>query len=465
MKVSKSDLALGLATGLLLFSYTFAVSIAKGGRWDLYQPLYMGNHGIEYWSVVSGELTPSTPYFPLVAFVLFVLERVGLGGEISALVLAALLTAMLPWVVALFTRRFFMNLNTARAGTFLAVFSLIFLNPWIGYAGEFKPDTLALILLVSGVLVLERTKKSSLILGPSLITMALLTKQQIWALGLVFGIFLVFRYLQGPNKDSLTKLIATAATPLVALLILYLVPGAIDFAVIGHQGRGFEFLFGWGYVRPLLGIGIIAAGLVALWFHRPEINSPTERTDRIFFIAFGLMWFTAGVFGALNDGGNNGNLAVGAIFLPLLLWPLLTRRSKITLIGPIIASGFVAVALISSLSIAPIRLSDVEIIQEDISRLNPASVLLDSDSLIFVLDLEAEVIDLGSWLHVRSGDLASEVPESAIEIVQDSKPALIVCSNRCSWYFSSGELLDLGYVEVKIQGLRHFENLEAFSRQ
>ena len=135
------------------------------------------------------------------------------------------------------------------------------------------------------------------------------------------------------------------------------------------------------------------------------------------------------------------------------------------MIGTILASGFVALSVISSLSIAPNRLSDVEIIRNDISLMGSESVLLDSDSLIFVLDLEAEVIDLGSWAHVRAGELVREVPESAIEIVQDSRPAVIVCSDGCSIYFRAEELLDLGYVEIKIQGLQYFENLEAFARQ
>lgn len=463
--ITKADRAIGLVTGILLFVYTFSVSMAKGGRWDLYQPLYMANHGIEYWSVASGELTPSTPYFPLVAFVLFVLERVGLGGEVIALALAALLTAICPWVVALFVRQFWIVLNTARAGTFLAVFSLIFLNPWVGYSGEFKPDTLALVLLVVGVLVLERPEKSSLILGPSLITLALLTKQQIWALGLVFGIFLVIRYMRSPNKDSLAKLVATSVTPLVALIVLYSVPGAIDFAVMGHQGRGFEFLFDSGYVRPLVGMAIIAGGLLAIWHFRLEIASTSQRADRVFFIAFSLTWFFAGISGALNLGGNSGNLAVGAIFLPLLMWPLLARLSKVLLVAPIVASGFVIIAILTSASIAPNRFADIGIMRVLISQSNAESVLLDSDSLIFVLELEAEVLDLGTWSHLRVGDLARQVPKNAIEIVKVDKPALIVCSDGCSVYFLAEDLLGLGYDQVKIQGLRHFENLEAFFKR
>lgn len=396
----------------------------------------MAHHGIEYWSLAAGELRPSTPHFPLVALLLFLMERIGLGGEIVALILAALLTSIFPWVVAMFVRRFWMNLNTARAGTMLAMFSLVFLNPWIGYSGELKPDTLALILLIFGVLAIESPKKSHLILGPGLLTLALLSKQQIWVLGLVFGILLVLRYLQSPSKESFAKLMATAATPIVAAIVLYSVPGAIEYAILGHQGRDFTLELNAGYLRPSVGLAIVGVGLVALSKLKPRTHSLSTRLERLFFIAIILTWLLVGIAGALNAGGNSGNLAMGAIFLPLLLWPLVARWAKMSLLAPFIVSCFAVVAILNSMSLTSNRLSDVGLIQGLFYKDGPSSIVLDSDSQIFVLDLQAKILTLDSWSHLRAGAMKNNVPEHAIQIVEHNMPDSVVCSQGCARYFT-----------------------------
>jgi hypothetical protein len=125
---------------VLLFAYTFLISLAKGGRWDLYQPLAMSDVGIEYWEPGIQGLASSTPYFPGVAFFLSSLAAVGLPSEESALALAAIVTALVPLSLGYIGRRLGVTMEVGYQTVIYSGFAAIFLNPWIGYSGEFKPD-------------------------------------------------------------------------------------------------------------------------------------------------------------------------------------------------------------------------------------------------------------------------------------------------------------------------------------
>jgi hypothetical protein len=443
----------GLLSMVFLFAYTFLISLAKGGRWDLYQPLAMSDVGIEYWEPGIQGLASSTPYFPGVAFFLSSLAAVGLPSEESALALAAIVTALVPLSLGYIGRRLGVTMEVGYQTVIYSGFAAIFLNPWIGYSGEFKPDSFALLFFVVGYLLL--TSKNPLLVWIAIvpITSSLLMKQQIVAP--VLALFLGYLALSLIRRDLSSLRISISiflSLALAALAILW-TPGALFYTVLAHTGRGFLWTLDAGYLRPLLGLGVLLAG--GLWLLASKRAGTLRGHLSSVLTPFGFAasaWFAAGSLGALNAGGNAGNLAAGALlFLPLL--GVLAKPSS----AKKVAAGASFLALLAlnlnaftsgSLVAYQDRVENNSLVRSLVQQASPKRILINSDSYLVVRGLKVEILDLDTWGHIRLGAFAQTLPTTATGILKQVEPDMILCINGCKEFLST---LDAGFLSSEFE--------------
>jgi hypothetical protein len=165
-----------------------------------------------------------------------------------------------------------------------------------------------------------------------------------------------------------------------------------------------------------------------------------------------LAWLAAGVFGAINFGGNAGNLAVGALLLlPIIRWPSWIKDYRI-----VAASVALPVFLISpQLAESPWlehqkRHAEYAAITDALVQSKSGKILITPDSYLAVRSVRADIQDLGTWKHLLDGNLRSFAIPTLSDFLSNVDPDTIVCIETCVAYFSSDELRVLSnrYVQV-----------------
>jgi len=435
---------LGTISLLLLFAYSFSVSLPKGGRWDLYQALYLADKGIHYPDWANGDYSPGTPYFPGVSFLLRAASLVAPVSEFSALVLASLVTTSLIFTLAMLSKRLDIVTDVGATLPIYVAFSIAFLNPWIGYSGEFKPDSLALLFFSLGLMLITGPQSSLRVLAAIPFFLSLITKQQIAGpFAALFVALLVLTFIF--RKGSITALLSLGIAGGAAVFTILLIPGALGYTVIAHAGRGFAFNFDFGYVRVLTGLAVLLG--LFLFNRRRQYASKANRSKRkssellVLTSVCAAAWFGFGALGAINVGGNSGNLAAGA----LLLLPLVTLPKWIK--NPAAPVGSLVVILLFTLdavSNSPLeahtnRTEGYSKLTQVIAEEGLQSIAISSDSYLVVRDLELDIIDLGTWGHLAAGNLRSELAASEFGLVFENQPDGIVCVEGCLNVFNPAD--------------------------
>lgn len=436
----------GWSSLVLVGLYTFAISLPKGGRWDLYQALYMADTGIRYPDWQSGDFSPATPYFPGVAIVLRALSFAGSIPEIVALALAGALTSMVLLALALYSKHLG---NSAPLGVLVTIYSvlaLVFFNPWVGYSGEWKPDSLALIFFVFGVILITGKDIKMQIFASLPLYFSLITKQQIVAPYLALVLLLFIFALQRKQQAWSGLMVASLAAVFAALTILT-IPGAAEFTIFAHAGRGFEFRFDIGYVRPLLGLMLIAILLRHTFVKSsasiPSARSLSDSTSRSqIAVPIGLAWLAAGAFGAINLGGNAGNLAVGALLmLPIIRWPHWGENYRIVAALTAVPVFLTSLQLIESPWLEyQRRHAEYASLASTLAQFKHSKILITPDSYLVVRSIGSDIQDLGTREHLLYGDQRTLAMPRLSEFLSKINPDTIVCVETCEKYFSPDDL-------------------------
>jgi hypothetical protein len=325
--------------------------------------------------------------------------------------------------------------------TLYSVLALVFFNPWIGYSGEWKPDSLALVLFIVGVILITGKDYKLQLFASVPLYFSLITKQQIVAPYFALVLLLCVFALQRKQQAWSGLLVAIAAAIFAALTVMS-VPGAVSFTIFAHSGRGFEFALDLGYARPLLGLILIAILLRFTFVKSSSRGTParslSDSTNRFqIAVLVGLAWLAAGALGAINFGGNAGNLAVGALLLlPLIRLPVWGKNYRIV------------AALVS----VPIFLAGLQLIESPwleyqkrhaeyasltgaLTQLKPGKILITPDSYLVVRSIEVDIQDLGTREHLLYGNLRSLAIPTLSEFLWKVDPDTIVCVETCETYF------------------------------
>jgi hypothetical protein len=319
-------------TALAIFGLSvLAMGQARRGRWDLNQHIATADRvaagGNYYTSGADNLYASSTPYFPGVTFIAQAVNMVARDRvDTLMLVAASLLLLAYLWTLGLVGRRLGVDvLSAVLASAFIA---RVFLFEWIGYAVEFKPDTLAL-LAGTGVLLLASGSSTGIARLLSILALTLIgaaSKQQF----LFFFAGLMLMVIWSPYPAARRDKWAIGATMIaagVATLTLLSIDNLYQFAIAANQQRPrlpfrtfvqqIQFVFEcWP---------VVIAALAYLLVHAPDALRrrqflPPERGFAFWYGGVAFLWFIMSARSAINVGGNIGNVAVGvAPLIPLAI--------------------------------------------------------------------------------------------------------------------------------------------------
>lgn len=444
----------GLGT---FFFFLITWALAKGGRWDLYEPIAMADRWPDRYGYSKGiidQFIPSTPYFPGVSFLaLFIPFKI---YQVEVMLLIANSCILILYGLLFFIYRKFGGERSAISYiTFSAAISCLILAPWLTYAKEFKPDTIALCFFVLAFLAstsIDRNPLRTMVLIGSVL-MALLFKQQIIApiTGLLIGRLVSEISIAEKIKDALM----VSAGLFIGAVIVLSIDGAAFYAVQSHVGREHISIFDRGHMLLVIKlIAVFVLGYLTLgkegFLHK--ICRPLKFYS--YSIPMGL-WGLAGIAGAINVGGNTGNTAVGVVLaIPILA--LICDKIKSWAMSIL----FVALALFCL--IAPVkkgwideyhkRLAVEGEVAQKIRDGHFKSALISGDSYMAVRGAGLEQIsEIDTWGHIHNGINKDQVSKDGNSLIDTINPDVIVCVQGCGDFDSYIFVPDkMGYIEIPL---------------
>jgi hypothetical protein len=215
--------------------------------------------------------------------------------------------------------------NTLTIFTYSGIFVLLFFQPWLWYALDFKPDTLLLILFFILTKNLRKRNLFNYLLIFLLNLFCCLLKQQY--LILFFGLFINLYFSSGNNKFIFFVLFSSSA---LAVLILFFTPNLMDFTISLQSERKFQSVLSISnlFYTFLLGSWPV---LFILLFHikKKWQDVFSVKLLKSAYLPY-ILWFIFSIFSATHVGGTIENLNTGLIvFLPIVIIEVLNFINKL----------------------------------------------------------------------------------------------------------------------------------------
>jgi voltage-gated potassium channel Kch len=442
------------------FSFESISSLVRGGRWDLYEQIAMADRWPDTYGYSAGKedsYLASTPYGPGLSLLAVPLRVFGTKQDTAMLLLAVGVILCLIFFLYLVYKR----LNGAgKLVQFMGIFALVLLaafDPYLAYAREFKPDTLAIVFVICGYLLLsDANQKWFYYVGIFFsVFAALLLKQQ--TVALIATLFLCTLILRHNSVQKWISLLALVGGALAAISAYFIIPGAANFAIFAHAGRqSVQILTNPDHQHLFILILIICL----LGFSTGGLNQLKKMfcwnytTDT--YLAMTIVWIIVGLLGASNLGGNTGNTSSGLILLiPYVVSTLYKIWKPILIIGAISLIFFIKSSLDSGLiQSINYRLTVEGQIQEWVKQHNPSSALIAGDSYMAIRGIhEIKISEIDTWAHLQMGNRKEYAAENFGILINEVDPQIIICSEGCGAYESaySIQFSEEGYVPVPLQ--------------
>lgn len=325
----------------------FGISMGQMGRWDLLEQIAMADRfvdaGVLYPELGGTIYAGVSVYFPGLALLaislleifpnLFIVEVMHI---ISVIVVLLFILVQKNIIIEIY--------GDKRIDKFYPIiisYTLLFCKDWLLYAVEFKPDTIALLLGYTGLLlsrsiIMNRVKVLGYFLSSLLIGVAIIFKQQYIA-------FLVALIIYSIIVDNLKHRILTILAVLFSILTLVSLSLCFDsiwfwtITVLVDDGfRSFISYLGshWNMsIRIFWGILFIYG---INYYHKENIGrvSLTNREHYIKYFTSSpwpliiLMNAIAAFLSAFKVGGNAGNTALGFMLVFPVVYPLISGLEK-----------------------------------------------------------------------------------------------------------------------------------------
>jgi hypothetical protein len=318
---------------LLFLVYLISISATHILRWDLNEPLAIGIRWIQGLSFYPDPqekwLMEIGFYFPGIALV--VSGFASMGIEMPTLQLVMMLLACIVFLLFVFTQHLTVKVyhkNATNHGFFMfaLLFYILSADKYLFYAVEFKPDTIALLFGVSGVL-LRLSKKGILngICAGILIGLPIIFKQQY--LGFFIPVVVCFLI----RRDFLVCVIAVVAF-IGTLTALGQIEHIWSYTVFRFSDRLFNSIRDIAHFHTTLLIGFFPLMLFIFWngsmkkILREAIAFVLRKEAYFDPLFMGLLGAAAGSYSTiLIDGSNGGNVTLAYACMLPYFWILFRK--------------------------------------------------------------------------------------------------------------------------------------------
>lgn len=457
MKLTQNFKYIVVPLGLI---YVAVLGVSIGGRWDLYEQIAMADRWPSEYGYSFGLVDlfkPSSPYFPGVSLILVALKSLGLLYEPLLYLISSAIVASFFSATYQIYKRFSGKFSYLQYLSTTYVLAILFLPSYLGYAAEWKPDTLGLLFFVSAFILI--TDKNSnllkLILAGIMVILAIVTKQQI--LGLVLGLGISIAFLRRSSLRSINSLAVLGTALALSALIIAIVPGALHFAGWAHMGRSISPTFDRGHIWIFFGLVLVALSLVnrRLTPHKLYENFKKLMPSNKLYIVLSLIWLMIGIAGNLNEGGNSGNLAAGI----LLLLPILVvsfensareLNSSLTIFAILMASFSIENSEFMTRLEERNRVADI--ISEQVRQISVTSprILISGDSYWAIRELDKiSISEIDTWAHLNLGQMYDPRVANTDQLLMSTSPNAVLCVQGCNYQVGMAQSLkSKGFVPI-----------------
>lgn len=434
------------------FYILFLMSLAKGGRWDMYEPIAVADRFFSqaYSMGRNDNFIPSTPYYPAVSIIAFIVNFISSKYQVEIMLFVSV---GLIFVLLYILHKFFKEIGGKADITIFISLSLglllFFFKNYIVYAIEFKPDTLALIFMMLAYITILKGKydlRSNLFII-LFIFIASISKQQIIAP--IIGIAIYIIISKENIKNKLTILFSIFAGVFLANIFIFtFFEGSFFYAFKSHMGRKLIYKdFYENHKFFLISISLLFFVSIIL---NKEFKKNFLKNITKFIPAF--LFIIAGILGAINMGGNNGNTEVGFILiLPILIMSFDCLKKFLILLILIYFSFYNINKIYNNdyYSLYQNRLNLENTISKKIKLSGLNSILISGDSYIATKKSNIKKIsEIDVWSHISIGINQKLVHSNINDLIKDLDTDIVLCIQGCSAF----ELYPtkFGYKEIKI---------------
>ncbi len=352
----------GLATLMVLSLSAWLVSggLQNRGGWDLSEQIAAADRFSTPAPLYSGGDTdgflPSSPYFPGVAGIAFVLKR-AFGSDLQEEALLVAASAVAVFYLLLLVQVFRALGGASETPTIILALGLaayFVARAWLSYAAEFKPDTAGLLPITAAFLIVFGGRASPIRLTWmfALTVIGLVMKQQ--AAALVIGLFLgiVWSPLTTAEKKRYCGMVIAASV--VAAVALLRIDNLKFFAIDAHRNRPLLGVSEVVSIQALIGAQLASVMLIIVAGYQRARKTGRELAERILrggvlrsYVIMCIPWVLLELRSGIVVGGNGGNTAAAVI--PLAPVALLAFESLFgirVVRGVSVALGAICVALL-----------------------------------------------------------------------------------------------------------------------
>lgn len=322
-----------LSTGLITFFFINLLlsSLFAGGRWDLNEHIAFADrlaNGVSgYSNGIDDLFYPSTPYFPGIGYLSYFLRLVGIESmqyNNYLLLLIAVLTGVLYFVLLQkITLKLYPGISKTVVNVVLAILFATHFKVYMIYMGEFKPDTILLVIAALSFFVLDGHKKPSLMnlacIGFLLFSATFFKQSFFLVSGFVFLLVFLNRFFS--VKEKVLTIGVYGIIGLVALWLIFMIPNAYYFSVeVMGKHAMLEKNMMIGYFLTGIKSSIIFLALFCLFLVRKFRDFSIAKPESKYFL-FAMLWCVFSIIATTKKGGNSGNFEVGIIvFIPFVIY-------------------------------------------------------------------------------------------------------------------------------------------------
>jgi hypothetical protein len=393
----KLTLILSLLSCLIFFLQSYARGLINGGRWDLLEAIAMADRW-PHFGYTLGEIdrySTSSPYFPGVALLAVLVKFLVGRYDIECLLFLAsfFLVLLLCMTFIIYKKLDKDNITFPIYICMTLILTKIFLEPYISYAVEFKPDSISLVFFMLSLYALDVDGYKRYALLFASIFLSILCKQQSASviIGLCVGTIMCNIYTNN-EKIKIISTIIFATT--CSSLLIFSIPGAIETAIIAHTAQKWVQFNMWTGLKTLRYIIFI---FIAIKF-----VDCIEATREILNIKYAqyyvpaILYLIMQTIGGVRWGGNAGNTATGLVLcLPFAVYLFVRTIKPSPTFIPVCCTIFLAISSIHFYkNFYQYRYwSDIETsIQQQIKDMHLESIAICDDSYILVRDTGIKTI-------------------------------------------------------------------------
>ncbi len=426
---------IGLA---LFFAYMALQAFAFGGRWDLYEPIAIADRlsqGLGYSRGASDGYLTSTTFFPGVSLIAYLLMPFG-DWQVGLLHGATIASVgLLFWLLFFVYRDIGGTWPKLTFMMFSVSVSFAFLILWVGYAVEFRPETMALCFYVALFLGMNHLQKGtkrfatiSLAVACSVLLMHLLLVP-------ILALMMTKLFSAQSGQEKRNDWIAFFVGITIVGLILFSIDGAIKFALLAHFGRSFMPITESSF--QVFAGKII--GFILLWYmavgHFTVPKGVPQALRKYSFSVPALAWLLTGIASSSYYGGGDGYISAG-IVLWMPLFALFAEQMK----TPVLALCFFLITLALGqgvfnkklYSLYQERTAITAEVRERVLEAKAETVIISGDSYLAVRQLGLkQVSEIDAWSHLQRSIFHDEVPIDGDALIERIKPDLIICLQGC----------------------------------